>query len=155
MCSEWAFIHKLVLFLIISTFKKPWLTRLCFLSTEQRTRLCKNEGVFSNGGERKRRSHQSPQTTWLPQPSFHLCSKQTLVAGLYVKQFLWRVLHISVLFKSWYQQWQYFGLTLESSRLSKDSHADITTAFGSFRNPLVLQGKVVWKTKDAQLNLKK
>lgn len=39
--------------------------------------------IFSNGGEWKWRSHQLPQTTWLPLPSFHLCSKQTLVAGLY------------------------------------------------------------------------
>lgn len=81
--------------------------------------------IFSNGGEWKRRSHQLPQTTWPPQPSSHLCSKQTLVAGPQMKRFHCRVLHILVLCKSGCQQRQYFGLTLESSGLPKKAPMQI------------------------------
>lgn len=71
---------------ISSPSKKPGLTWLCFPDAKQQT--CMGKKTFDLMGEWKWKPHQLPQTTRLPQPSFHLCSKQTLRAGLYTKQIL-------------------------------------------------------------------
>lgn len=108
---------------ITSPSKKPGLTWLCFPDAKQQTCVGK---TFALMGEWKGESHQLPPTTWLPQASFQLCSKQTLRAGLYVKQILksFPPLHslpvfISTVTLLWTNTWKF--------RSPVDSHADITT----------------------------